>query len=170
LLFDFGGGAVRAVDPATLLEHLDQLLIQGVVPHNTALGMRAVAAGPGWAALRLPYNKALIGNPLSGVLHGGAITALLDATAGISVFLRMESPTRIATLDLRLDYLSAGKPGLDVIARAECHKLTKNVAFVRGTAYHEDKPDDPIATATATFMIFHDAGSSVLGALKEVTP
>jgi acyl-coenzyme A thioesterase PaaI-like protein len=38
------------------------------------------------------------------------------------------------------------------MARAECYKLTRNVAFVRGVAYHDD-PADPIAASTATFML-----------------
>ena len=30
--------------------------------------------------------------------------------------------------------------------------MTKNIAFVRGTAYHTDK-DDPIAACVGTFML-----------------
>ncbi len=58
----------------------------------------------------------------------------------------------IATLDLRIDYMKPATPGKDLLARAECYKLTRNVAFVRGVAYHDD-PSDPIATSVATFML-----------------
>ena len=42
-------------------------------------------------------------------------------------------------------------PGRDVLGTAHCYKLTSELAFVRGSAYH-DIPDDPIATSVAIFM------------------
>jgi acyl-coenzyme A thioesterase PaaI-like protein len=61
-------------------------------------------------------------------------------------------PIPIATLDLRIDYMRAAEPGLDIHARAHCYKLTHTIAFVRATAYDRD-PDDPVATAQAAFML-----------------
>jgi uncharacterized protein (TIGR00369 family) len=116
--------------------------------------------------LRLPYAPQLVGHPETGTLHGGAVTALLDSASGVAVFMKMMQPTRIATLDLRIDYMGPAKNGRDVLARAECYKLTRNVAFVRGVAYH-DEPSDPIAASSATFMIFSDPRSSLGSALKE---
>jgi acyl-coenzyme A thioesterase PaaI-like protein len=34
--------------------------------------------------LRLPYSPQIVGNPETGVIHGGAITTLMDTTCGIS--------------------------------------------------------------------------------------
>ncbi len=123
-----------------------------MVPHNHALGLRVADFGDGWFAMRLPWNPELVGNPETGVLHGGAITALVDATCGASVFFKMRESIPVATLDLRIDYLRPAEPGRDVIARADCYKLTRNVAFVRALAYHDDVAD-PIASAAGTFMI-----------------
>jgi uncharacterized protein (TIGR00369 family) len=124
------------------------------VPFNKALGMTLVEAqqSPAIAVMRLPYDARFIGNPETGVLHGGVITALMDATCGASVFFKLKATKPIATLDLRIDYLKPGTPGLDIFARAECFKTTNNVAFVRAMAFH-DNPDDPIAAASGTFMI-----------------
>ena len=58
----------------------------------------------------------------------------------------------IATLDLRIDYLKPATPGRDVVARAHCYKLTRDIAFVRGVAFHDDEAD-PIATSAGTFML-----------------
>lgn len=123
-----------------------------MVPHNAALDMRVIDAAPGMCVMVLPWAEHLVGNPETGVLHGGAITSLLDACSGASVFLKMGSPIPIATLDLRIDYLRKATPRRDVIARAECYKIGRNVAFVRGLAYH-DSPDDPIAATAATFAL-----------------
>jgi uncharacterized protein (TIGR00369 family) len=122
------------------------------VPHNRALGIEIVELGDGYSRYRLPYDPRLIGNPETGVLHGGAITALLDACCGSAVFNALPEPQPIATLDLRIDYLGPAEPGREVLARAECYKMTKNVAFVRAIAYHDDEAR-PIASAAGTFMV-----------------
>jgi uncharacterized protein (TIGR00369 family) len=134
------------------LERLDRAFSE-FIPHNRALGLRFLDHGPGEAVMRLPYREDLVGDPSSGVLHGGAITALLDATSGAAVFLAMAEPVPIATLDLRIDYLRPATPGRAVIARATCYRLTGNVAFVRAQAYHEDAEATPIAASAGSFMI-----------------
>lgn len=123
-----------------------------IVPHNKALGMEIVELDDGLARIRLPYQARLIGNPETGVLHGGVISSLMDACCGAAVFMALELPVPIATLDLRIDYLGPAEPGRDVMARCHCYKVTRNVAFVRGVAYHDDV-DDPIAAAAGTFML-----------------
>jgi uncharacterized protein (TIGR00369 family) len=141
----------KDADRATTLQRLDQAFM-GFVPQNRALGLVFEDFGDGEATLRLPYREDLVGNLETGVLHGGPLTTLLDATAGASVYLRLSEPTSIATLDLRIDYMKPASPHRDVLARATCYAVTRNVAFVRASAFHDD-PDDPIATATATFML-----------------
>jgi uncharacterized protein (TIGR00369 family) len=148
---------VFGVDKATLIERLTGVMVQGV-PFNGALGLEVVDAEVGVAVVRLPYRLELVGNPATGALHGGIITALIDASCGVSVFLKMQRARRIATLDLRIDYLGPARAPLDVFARAECYKLTRHVAFVRAVAYHGDA-EDPIATSAGTFMLFDDARS-----------
>jgi len=122
------------------------------IPHNRALGLELVEFGDGLAVMRLPYREDLIGDPSSGVLFGGAISSLLDATFGLASFMALTEPTRIATLDLRIDYLKPATPELAVHAKAECYHRTRTIIFVRGFAYHDDETA-PIAAGSATFMI-----------------
>ncbi|GIW41434.1 MAG: thioesterase [Candidatus Binatia bacterium] len=121
-------------------------------PHARHLGIRVVEVGPCRAVLMLPYREELVGDPARGVIFGGAITTLLDHTAGMAVACSMEEIKAVATIDLRVDYLRAAEPGLDLYADVECYKVTRNVAFVRGIAY-DRTPDDPFASCLATFMI-----------------
>jgi uncharacterized protein (TIGR00369 family) len=144
---------------------LVQAAFRDMVPFNAALGMEVVDIMPGVCVLRLPWREDLVGNPRTGILHGGPITALLDAAGGASVFLKMAKPIPIATLDLRIDYLKPAAAKRDVIARAECYKLTKNVAFVRAIAHQGDERD-PVASVAATFMIA-TKGDSVMRAKKK---
>ena len=133
-------------------------------PHARRLRMRVVETGPGAAILTLPYHPELIGDPARGVVFGGVITTLIDQASGLAVACAMEELTAIATIDLRVDYLRAAEPGLDLSARAECYKLTRNVAFVRASAWERDQ-SDPFAGCPETFMIGANAGGSPLGRL-----
>jgi uncharacterized protein (TIGR00369 family) len=123
-------------------------------PYALAIGMHAAELPDGTPAMRLPYSEKLIGDPDTGVLHGGVITALLDQTAGMVA--RPEDAdaegTAIATLDLRIDYMGPATPGMDLWATGECYKRTKNIAFIRAWAFHEHR-DDPVATCVAAFMM-----------------
>ena len=114
--------------------------------------MRIGALGAGTAEMVLPYSEALVGDPVTGVLHGGAISALMDSCCGAAVFMALQTPSPIATLDLRIDYLRSATPGRDITCAAHCYKLGKNVAFVRATAFHDD-PDQLVASAAGAFMV-----------------
>ena len=129
-----------------------QARFQAHVPHHLALGFELLRLSDGIAESRLPYRAEFVGNPRTGVLHGGVVTSLLDSTGGASVMAALGRPVVIATLDLRIDYLRASTPGRALGARAECYKLTPSVAFVRGSAFNDD-PHDPVAAMSATFML-----------------
>lgn len=133
-----------------------QAMIQAT-PYAAALGFTLVDIAPARARMRAPYRADLVGDPETGVIAGGVITALLDHVCGASVMNAMAQRQSIATLDLRIDYMRAAIPGRDVLAEAHCYKVTRSVAFVRAVAF-EDDPEDPVANATAAFMIASDGG------------
>lgn len=124
-----------------------------LVPYNVALGLSFEELAEATARMRLPYSDKLVGNPVSGVLHGGAVTTLMDTCCGAAVFMALAEPTMIATLDLRIDYLEPSEPKRDLIAAATCYKVTRNIAFVRAFAFHEGQEDEPIAAAAGSFII-----------------
>lgn len=125
------------------------------VPHNAALGLEMVAAGPDGVEMRMPWSPELIGNPDTGVLHGGAVTSMVDACCGAAVFLAVVPPRPIATLDLRIDHLRQATPKTDLLCRATCERVTTHIAFVRAVA-HQGDLDNPVAMVSATFMIFRE--------------
>lgn len=120
-------------------------------PHSKKLGIKFVAVDKGRATMSLPYNPDLIGDPDTRVLHGGAVTTLLDQACGLAAIAGFPKPTACATLNLSIDYMRAATPGETIIAQAHCYKATKHVAFLRAVA-HDGDENDPIATAQATFM------------------
>lgn len=130
-------------------------------PFGVALGFEFEADAPtesdGSITIRTPWAEHLVGDPDTGIVHGGVITAMLDNACGRAVHAaRQESGNddngAIATLDLRIDYMSGADPHRDIYANARCYRMTRNIAFVSGTAYTES-PDEPIATCVGAFML-----------------
>src|SRR5512139_1925803 len=142
-------------DREAVMERIRRGFILGV-PHQAELGLRLLDFAPGTVVLELPYHDRLVGNPETGVLHGGVITTLIDSACGGAVIGALWKPTRVATLDLRIDYLRPAEPGRDVRCVATCFKVTHNIAFVRATADHGEG-SDAIAAAAGTFAIIRDA-------------
>ena len=121
------------------------------VGHGRALGLSYRGHGPDWVELALPWDPKLVSFEEQGLLATGAIVSLIDTCSGTAVWTRMGRFKPVVTLDLRLDYLRPAARGEEVIARCECYKLTRQVAFVRGVAHGGD-PERAIAHSAATFM------------------
>lgn len=114
------------------------------------LGLTVANASSGQLTLHLPYNEKIIGNPETGVIHGGAITTLMDTTSGSVMICALDDFELCPTLDLRVDYMRPAEPGKSVYARAEIRKMTHNIVFTRCEAYQDD--GEIIATCVGTFM------------------
>ncbi len=124
------------------------------VPQASALGFKLLSVEPSRGSIFTPWREELVGDPDTGVIAGGVITALLDHVCGLAVTSRSLEGGFLstATLDLRIDYMRPAAPRADITASAHCYKLTRSIAFVRAHAYDAD-PEDPIATAQAAFIL-----------------
>lgn len=130
----------------TLSQHYFQL------PHCVAIGLRFEHADNRSQTLSVDWRSDLLGSNTTQVLHGGAITTLVDVSSATAVAAHLPDFETLATLDMRIDYLHAATPKLRVYATSDCYRLSGQVAFVRTVCYHEHDANNPIALGIATFM------------------
>lgn len=122
------------------------------IPHASALQMRIDDLVDGRAVISMPWAEHLVGDPQTGVIHGGVVSALMDTCCGAAVLAHPDQPRSTATIDLRIDYMRTATPRQRITARAECYHMTRRVAFVRAVALDEDG-ENPVASATGAFTV-----------------
>ena len=119
--------------------------------HGAALGFELTRVGRGEVEMSFPYKEETVGNPVTGVVHGGVIVSLLDTCCGCAAISVLKRPSVTPTMDLRLDYMHPAEPGQPIYVSAKVYRDTSNVIFCRGSAWQDD-PENPIAHCVATFM------------------
>ncbi|WP_396586248.1 PaaI family thioesterase [Bermanella sp. R86510] len=122
-----------------------------VLKHCQVLGMKVVEASNKSLTIELPYSEQHVGNPSTGVIHGGVLTTLMDTACGTMVINALPEFELCPTLDLRVDYVRAAEPGESIFAFAEAYRVSRNVVFTRCTV-HQGDVNEPVANCVATFM------------------
>ena len=122
------------------------------IPFSREIGMEVVEVTDGAAEIRMAWDARLVGDPATGVIHGGAVSALMDTCCGAAVASHPEGSPATATLDLRIDYMRAATPRQAVRAKAEVYHIGRTVAFVRARAW-DDRDDPPVAVAQGAFTV-----------------
>ncbi|MEQ9435222.1 PaaI family thioesterase [Hyphomonas sp.] len=153
--------ATSAPVPLELMQgNLD--MISGVIPWGRRLGFRMTKVEKGHVWGLQPWKDRLVGDPDTGVIHGGVLTAFLDNLCGTAASSTMERARFVATLDLRIDYMRPADPRRDILGEAECYHVTRSICFTRAWAYHETR-DKVIATAAGAFAITKPRPPSTMG-------
>lgn len=121
------------------------------LPHSRALGLGISQETERNPTMYLDWQPYLSGNQTAQVMHGGAITTLIDVVGAVAVAAHLPQIEALATLDLRIDYLFSAKPQERIFARAECYRLSGQVAFVRTSCFQE-RENEPFALGMASYM------------------
>lgn len=133
--------AQPAFEPA-FIEALTEIFEQKIV-FNQMLGLKVVELGEDTVTGRIEMKTELVGHYAYHRIHGGAISAGLDAMGGLAAMAaigarhrdeeperRLERFAKLGTIDLRVDYLRPGI-GSHFFLRAQVLRLGSRVASTR---------------------------------------
>lgn len=154
----------RGADEQARLDDALRQLWEERLTFNRTLGLKVesmdLAAGP---RLVFEMRPELVGHYLYGRLHGGVISAVLDAAAGFALMVAQgekhahESAdqilarfARMGTIDLRIDYL---RPGVGTRFRASCQVLRLGGRIGSTQMRLENEQDQLIATGAGAYVI-----------------
>ena len=138
-------------------------LFEETIAFNQVLGLRIDAIRPGSVDGSLAMKPELIGHPSHQRLHGGVISASLDAMAGLAIIAaigarhmdeppaqRMHRFARVGTIDLRIDYLRPAT-GTAFTMSAEVLRLGSRVASTRMD--FRDAAGELLASGAAAYIV-----------------
>jgi uncharacterized protein (TIGR00369 family) len=114
------------------------------------LGMTVLSAEADEVSVRMTVPQGLY-SPY-GMVHGGAVAALIDTAFGIAVACQLDPGGRTATHELNINYISFSR-GPTLLCRARVLRLGQAVASVEGDVISEPS-GALIAKALGTFGVF----------------
>lgn len=143
-------------------ERLRQLYEQRL-PFNRLLGVAVTSLSEDGATMTFDMRADLIGNVFRKTLHGGVISAVLDAVGGLTASASLAPRAadlpdkevlalfaRVGTIDLRVDYLRPGR-GRWFAASGRIMRAGRKVAVVRMEMHNDAQV--LVAVGTGTYMI-----------------
>jgi len=136
-------------------------LFEHRIRFNEILGLKVQSFMP--STLRFEMRPELVGHYVYGRLHGGVISATLDAMGGMAVMVAiadrhpdgtadqvMHRFGKLGTIDLRVDFLRSGL-GRHFVASAEVTRLGGRVGSTQMKLVNDE--GTTIATAAAAYII-----------------
>ncbi len=134
-------------------QRLDAALIdifERRIVFNTVLGLKILSVRPGDVRGRIDMRPELVGHFSYGRLHGGVISAVLDAMGGLALMVAvgerhpaetaeqvMHRFGRMGTIDLRIDYLRQGI-GQHFIATTEVTRLGGRIGSAQMRMHNDE--------------------------------
>jgi len=138
-------------------------IFQHRITFNQTLGLKIESVRPGDVRSSFPMRPELVGHFAYGRLHGGVISAVLDAMGGLAAMVGVAERhssdnaqqvlhrfARLGTIDLRVDFLRPGL-GRHFVATAEVTRLGGRVGSTQMRLVNDE--GTLIATGAASYII-----------------
>jgi acyl-CoA thioesterase len=121
---------------------------EGRIPFWVTLGMEITRAEPGYAKVRVPFGSHLLN--ANGVLHGGVVFTAGDAAVAVALLGLLEPGARIATLEMKINFLKPVESSEILAEAAIVHRGRKTAV---GEVTVRDASGTIVAKALATYAI-----------------
>lgn len=138
-------------------------LFQHKITFNQVLGLKITSVVPGDVRAQFEMKPELVGHYSYGRLHGGVISAVLDAMGGLALMVGiaerfntdntlqvMQRFIKMGTIDLRVDYLRQGL-GRHFVATAEVTRLGGRIGNTQMRLVNDE--GTLIATGAAAYVV-----------------
>jgi len=158
-----GAGLRRSAAEQALVDAELVQIFQHRITFNQTLGLRIDSVRPGDVRATLPMRPELVGHFAYGRLHGGVISAVLDAMGGLAAMVGVAERhphdsaqqvlhrfARLGTIDLRVDFLRPGL-GRHFVATAEVTRLGGRVGSTQMRLVNDE--GTLIATGAASYIV-----------------
>lgn len=156
-------GTPRGSDEQAQLETILFEWFTHRIPFNQVIGLTIESMTAQDVRTRFEMRPELVGHVLTGRLHGGVISSVLDATGGLATMLAiaqghasetvqhvLQRISRLGTIDLRVDFLRQGL-GKHFVASAETTRLGGRVASTQMRLVNDE--GTLIATGAAAYIV-----------------
>ena len=155
--------ALRSADEQARLDAALVDLFEHKIAFNQVLGLKIASVRPGDVRGLITMKPELVGHYSYGRLHGGVISAVLDAMGGLALMVGiaerhphdnmlqvMQRFSRMGTIDLRVDYLRPGL-GRHFVATAEPTRLGGRIGSAQMRLVNDE--GTLIATGAAAYVV-----------------
>ncbi len=153
----------RSADEQARLDAALVELFERRITFNQTLGLLVLSVRPGDVRGRFLMRPELVGHYAYGRLHGGVISATLDAMGGLALMVGiaerhphdntmqvMHRFAKMGTIDLRIDYLRPGL-GQHFIATAEVTRLGGRIGSTQMRLVNDE--GTLLATGAAAYVV-----------------
>lgn len=120
------------------------------VPFNKLLRMKVEECREGFARVQIPFRNELVGDTRRPALHGGVISAVIDACGGLAVWTQFEVEDLISTVDLRTDFLRPG-PDCDICVESKVVRMGNRVSVVHTVVFPSHERETIVAEGRAVY-------------------
>ena len=155
--------APRSADEQGRLDAALVDLFEQKISFNAVLGLKIIGVRPGDVRAQFAMKPELVGHYSHGRLHGGVISAVLDAMGGLALMVGiaerfphdnmlqvMQRFSKMGTIDLRVDFLRQGL-GQHFVATAEPTRLGSRIGRTQMRLVND--AGSLIATGAAAYVV-----------------
>jgi uncharacterized protein (TIGR00369 family) len=103
-------------------------------PFYRYIKMRIVRIGEGFSEVEIDVGPEY--KNIWGTIHGGVAASLLDTTCGSSLYSSLQKNEGAVTIDLRVNFISAGKEG-KMIGKGQFVHRNKTLAWSQAEAFDQ---------------------------------